>query len=236
MSLPSMVVPRHEGIIPSTSKKYTFRPYLVGDERTLMMALESSDELQMMNAVMDIIDACTDDSVDVSKLTEFDIEHIFLCLRSKSYGETARVGVKCGHCGKKADVDVELPKVEVKGILKKDKIVTLTDTIGVVLKYPSAKEFFAIRSSKDMTGVEKVFAYVRACMKSVYSGDEFFDVSTQTREEVDKFINSLSSKQFREIREFSQTIPAATVPVEFTCPSCSKENTFDVVGLASFFS
>jgi hypothetical protein len=235
MSLPTIIVPRYEGRIPSTGKKFTYRPYLVGDEKVLMIALESDDSAQMMTAVMDIVDMCTDDSVDVSKLTEFDIEYIFLNLRAKSYGETAQVGLRCQKCNSKVDVEIVLPKVEVRGILEKEKAVKITDTIGVILRYPTAKEFFRIRSDEEMTPVDKVFAYVRACITTIYSSDEFFDVSDQPEEEVNKFINSLTSTQFKEIREFSQNIPTATVPVEFTCPSCSEHNTLDIVGLASFF-
>jgi hypothetical protein len=235
MALPKLDAPRYELKVPSTGKKATYRPYLVKEEKVLMLALESNDESQMIRAMKDVITACTDGSVDVEKMTMFDLEYIFMQLRGKSVGEKTNIAVKCKSCETKNDVLVNLDKVKIDVPKESARKIALTNTIGVTMKYPSVNDVMAIQTSED-TEVEKLFNLIGACIDSVYSGGEIFDAETQSKQEVRDFIESLNSEQFNKVKDFIQAMPTASITVDFTCSNCSTHNNVEVKGLANFFS
>jgi len=235
MALPKLDTPRYEMKVPSTGKKVVYRPYLVKEEKILMLALESSDETQMIRAIKDVISSCTEQGVDVEKMTMFDLEYIFMRLRGKSVGETTDVSIKCKSCETKNDTKVNLDSVVVNVPKESARKIKLTDAVGVIMKYPSVNEMLEIQSS-DETEVNKLFDVIAACIDSVYSGDEIFDSGSQSAKEMKEFIESLNSNQFNKLKDFIQDMPAATIAVDFTCSSCNVHNQFDVKGLANFFS
>lgn len=235
MALPKLDTPRYEMKVPSTGKKVVYRPYLVKEEKVLMLALESTDESQMIRAIKDVISSCTEQSVDVEKMTMFDLEYIFMRLRGKSVGETTDVSIKCTSCEVKNDTKVNLENVVVNVPKESARKIKLTDAVGVIMKYPSVNEMLEIQSSNS-TEVDKLFDVIAICIDSVYSGDEIFDSSSQSKKEIKDFIESLSSEQFNKVKDFIQDMPAATVAVDFTCSACNTHNQYDVKGLANFFS
>jgi len=236
MALPKVETPKYELQVPSTGKMVTYRPYLVKEEKILMMAMESQDNRQMIRAVKDVISACTEGEVDISKLAMFDLEYVFSMLRSKSVGETTAIGVKCESCETKNDVDVNIENVRVN--VPKDesvKTVQLTDDVGVILRYPSVD----VISEADTAGgsdVDMVFTLVGACIETIFSGDEMYDVDQQSKKDLYEFIESLSTEQFNKIRQFVEDMPAAALDVQFKCTNCGVDNDIEVKGLANFFS
>jgi len=235
MALPKIESPKHELKVPSTGDAVTYRPYLVKEEKILMMAMESDNTTQMMNAVKDVIRACTEDSVDVNALAMFDIEYIFTQLRVKSVGETSTVSVACKECEAKNEVDVDLQNVYVNVPESDTSTVPLTDSISVKLKYPSVDQMLKAQGDDKKTNVDRIFALILACIDSIYTADEIFDASEQSESELKDFIESLNTKQFNQISEFIETIPSASIDVSFKCTSCGADNQFDVKGLANFF-
>lgn len=238
MALPKLDSPTYELTVPSTGTKIPYRPYLVKEEKILMMAMESNDTNQMMNAVKDVIRSCTwveGNVLDVDSLAMFDIEYIFTQLRAKSVGETATIKVDCQECEKSNEVDVDLQDVRVDVPQSDTTVVKLTDTIGVSLRYPAVDTMMRAQVDESKSDVDRVFDLIAACIDSIYSGDEIFDASEQTDKELREFIESLNTKQFNEVREFIDNMPSAAVNVKFKCTSCSHDNQFDIKGLGNFF-
>lgn len=233
--LPKLDTPSYQLTIPSTGNTISYRPYLVKEEKILMMAIESNDANQMMNAVKDVIRSCTNDSVDVDSLAMFDLEYIFTQLRSKSVGESATIKLKCEECDESNEVEINLDETYVDTPDAETKVISLTDTIGVSLRYPSVNNLMKAQAIKVTSEVDRMFELIIKCIDSIYSGDQVFDATEQSDKELRDFIESLSSKQFNEIREFVEAIPSATIDVSFNCVSCSHKNEFNVKGLANFF-
>jgi len=235
MALPKLDSPTYELSVPSTGAKIPYRPYLVKEEKILMMAMESDDTNQMMTAVKDVIRSCTSESVDVDTLAMFDIEYIFTQLRAKSVGETATIKVKCEECETSNEVDVDLQEVRVDIPQSDTKVIKLTNTIGVSLRYPSVDTMMRAQADESKSDIDRVFDLITACIDSIYSGDQIFDASEQTEQELRDFIESLNTKQFNEVREFIEGIPSAAININFKCTSCGHNNEFDVKGLGNFF-
>jgi len=235
MALPKLDAPTYQLKVPSTGELVSYRPYLVKEEKILMMAMESNDTNQMMGAVKNVIRSCTSDSIDVNTLAMFDIEYIFTQLRAKSVGETSTIKVKCQSCDASNEVDVNLEEVRVDIPKSEVQTITLTDTVGVSLRYPSVDAMLKAQADESKSDVDRVFDLITACIDSIYSGDEVFDAKEQSQNELKEFIESLNTQQFNKIRDFIETIPSAAIDVKFKCISCSENNSFEVKGLGNFF-
>jgi len=235
MALPKLDTPTYKLRVPSTGAEVSYRPYLVKEEKILMMAMESNDTEQMMRAVKDVIRSCTSDSIDVNTLAMFDIEYIFTQLRAKSVGETSTIKVNCKSCDSSNEVDVNLEEVRVDVPESDTHTIPLTDTVGVSLRYPSVDAMLKAQADESKSDVDRVFDLIVACIDSIYSDDEIFDAKEQSSKELKEFIESLNTQQFNKVREFIETIPSASIDVEFMCMSCSEHNSFEVKGLGNFF-
>jgi len=233
--LPKLDSPTYELKVPSTGELVSYRPYLVKEEKILMMAMESNDTNQMMNAVKNVIRSCTSDAIDVNTLAMFDIEYIFTQLRAKSVGETSTIKVNCRKCESSNEVDANLENVRVDVPQSDTQTIALTDTVGVSLRYPSVDAMIKAQADESKSDVDRVFDLIIACVDSIYSGDEIFDAKEQSSKELSEFIESLSTQQFNKVRDFIESIPSAVIDVEFMCMSCSEHNSFEVKGLGNFF-
>jgi len=233
--LPKLDSPTYELKVPSTGELVSYRPYLVKEEKILMMAMESNDTNQMMNAVKNVIRSCTSDAIDVNTLAMFDIEYIFTQLRAKSVGETSTIKVNCRKCESSNEVDANLENVRVDVPQSDTQTIALTDTVGVSLRYPSVDAMIKAQADESKSDVDRVFDLIIACVDSIYSGDEIFDAKEQSSKELSEFIESLSTQQFNKVRDFIESIPSAVIDVEFVCMSCSEHNSFEVKGLGNFF-
>jgi len=230
MALPSLTSSKYELIVPSSKTKVEYRPYLVKEEKILMIAAESKDENQMIRAIKDVIKSCTYGNLKVDRLTMFDLEYIFTTLRSKSVGESSTIGLQCTSCEESNEVAINLANVSItEGA---DSHIKLTDTIGMSMRYPSIDDIIDSNSESD---VEAAFELIVSCIDSIYEGDEMFDTEDQTRKELMSFIESLSAKQFEKINEFVTSIPVAYIDAEFKCSKCGEHNEINIRGLANFF-
>lgn len=235
MALPKLDTPRYEMIVPSTGNKVVYRPYLVKEEKILMLAMESNDQGQMIRALKDVIRSCTEDTLDTETLALFDLEYIILKLRGKSVGETTEVGLSCKSCEARNDVPVDLESVKVDVPPKSKRKIKLTDKIGIMMKYPSVNTVIDADMSADNMSVDKVFDVIVSCIDSIYSNDEIFDASEQSAEELKEFLESLNTEQFSKVKKFIEEMPTATMTIDFVCGKCSEQNTQEVRGLGNFF-
>jgi hypothetical protein len=233
MALPKINTPKYELTIPSTGKSIEYRPYLVREEKLLMLALESESEMQMVSAIKDIVSACTFDVVDVNRLAMFDIEYMFAKLRAKSVGETAKVTLDCDSCEAKNEVVINIEE-DISTTEKKDSKIALTDNMGLVMKYPSMSSFLDVQNSDD-TEVDKLFDLIAMSIGSIYDGDEVHDGDSHSTKDKVEFIESLSGDQFKKVQQWLADLPQAYVSVKYTCSECKHEHDIELKGLKNFF-
>tara|TARA_B100000282_G_scaffold267681_1_gene220086 strand:- start:1742 stop:2452 length:711 start_codon:yes stop_codon:yes gene_type:complete len=234
-TLPKLnATPKFELTIPSTQQTVKYRPYLVKEEKILLLAFESKDEKQSMQAMVDTIEACIEDIIDVGKLTSFDVEYMFTQIRSKSVGETGKVGMICSECEHRTPTDIDLSTVEIV-IPDIDNKVKLTDEIVLELKYPSF-QIFVDNYTKGINESEFSFMVIRNCILAVQTAEERITMEGIADEEIDNFIDSLSSAQFKEVNDFISSMPSLEKDVEFKCENCGHENKSKLKGIQDFFS
>ena len=233
MALPKINgTPKYDMTIPSTKETVRFRPFLVKEEKVLMMAMESKDQKQALNAVVDTILACVSEDIDKSKLNVFDIEYMFLMIRSKSVGESSEVTIKCTECGHENSViihldDIPVPKIEHDGNIQ------ISDEISLSMEYPVWTDMLEIDDNKSET--EQTFDLIAACMRVLTTKDDRYELRDESKEEIQNFIDSLSTNQFDKIREFIEKMPRLEKEVKFICESCGEENVVMLRGLDDFF-
>lgn len=230
--------PQYELTIPSTGEIVKYRPFLVKEQKVLILALESQDQRQVLNAILNCINACVE-NVNTKKLATFDIEYIFTQIRSKSVGETTDVNLSCTACNEYTPVKINLDEIKLENeIDAKTKHIQLTSDIAVELKYPTYHEFLNSKSvQQDEVSVNMVYDMMASCIAAVIINDEErIEVQGESSEEVESFINSLNNEQFEKISKFVETIPKITMSVDYICESCKQENTKKLEGLSDFFS
>ena len=232
MALPQLNVPKYELTVPSNGIAVKYRPYLVKEEKLLMIALESQDDKQMTVAITDIIDACTMNQLKMNDLTLFDIEYIFTRLRSKSVGETSTVKLPCEKCEAKNTVDIDLEMAQVTP--KPEKKIELNEDTGLVMKFPSLKDYMDVQNS-DASNIDKIFNIIVSSIESIYSGDEMFEASTHSKKDLLEFIESLSAEQFKKVQAFLDAMPVVYINTLFECESCGNKNEIELKGLTNFF-
>lgn len=233
MALPIIDTPKYSVKVPSTGEKVLFRPYLVKEEKILMMAMESEDQEQILRAVKDIITACTYGKVDVDSLAIFDLEFLFLKLRSKSVGETSKVGLNCKNCETSNEVEIPIDSIDVQMGEKGANIIKLTDKVGITLKYPSVKD--AEKISKLSGGVDTIMKTIVMCIENIFDEDKVYPSKDSTPAELEAFIDSLNSEQFKKIQVFFESMPTLKHTVKYKCEHCGADNEFELRGLANFF-
>lgn len=236
MALPQMKTATYLMEVPSTGREIEFRPYTVKEEKVLMIAMESKDQKQTFRALKSVIKDCVKDDIDVSKLTLFDFEYMFLQLRAKSVGEIVDLNMKCQAegCGGVSSVSVDLDSIKVSK-MPESNIIQLDDKIGVTFHFPSL-EIAEKYQEADMEKVSSVFDMIVDCTESIYDEEEVYDCKTETRENIINFYESLSSPQFAKVSEFFSAMPTVEKDIEYKCPKCGHENKVELKGLQSFFT
>lgn len=237
MALPVLNTPTYELVIPSTKKKIKYRPFLVKEEKALLIAQQSEDENTMINTLKSVISTCTFDKVDVETLAVFDIEYIFCQIRSKSVGEIAEVSYSCLNCkDPKGNVklNVDLSAMQVEHNKDHSSKIQLFDDVGVKMKYPTLSLLKRINESKSLD-VDTIFDIVIDCIDSIYTDDEVFNAAEQTREELENFINGLTKEHFIKIESFFETMPKFYKDLEWDCPNCNYHHKVTIRGIESFF-
>ena len=235
MALPRIDSPKYELKVPSSGDVVEYRPYLVKEEKVLMMAMESKDQQQMIRALRDVIAGCTEGKIQVDQLAMFDLEYVFLKIRGKSVGETTRVGMKCESCEHKNEIEIDLDSVEVQGEVKKDAKVQLTDKVGVVLRYPTVKGIQRQLGKQSSNDRELTMAAIASAIDSIYDENSVYNTEDEKAEDVINFLDSLTSSQFKKISEYFEDMPRLRHEIKFNCQQCGTENKQTLEGLSNFF-
>ena len=242
MPLPKINTPTYELTLPSNRKKVKYRPFLVREEKILVLALESEDQKQITDAIIQIIGDCLiTKNVDVTKLPTFDIEYLFLNVRSKSVGESVEVNITCPDDGK-TKVETSINIDDIKVVKSKDHklIVKLDEKYSMKLKYPSLDQFiennFDFEMAEPNESVSAAMSMLSSCIDMIYDEEESWDASESTKEELDEFIDQLNTKQFQEVEQFFRTMPKLTHKLKVKNPQTGVESEVVLEGLASFFS
>jgi len=235
MPLPVLETPKYIFTVPSTKKRIEYRPFLVKEEKILMIAQETKDPDQIVKAIKDIITTCTFEKIDIDKCTNYDIEYLFLKLRAKSIGETATVGVACKECNKPNDVEINLENVNIiYPKVKPSPIIKITDSVGLTLKpltLSDSERIGKLESSDDILNQSLI-----SSIETIYDSSNTYSVPNDcSEEELITFIESLNHKQLEAIQEFISGQPALKHTVEFECIHCKHKNKIELEGIQSFF-
>tara|TARA_B100000035_G_scaffold69461_1_gene56852 strand:+ start:475 stop:1188 length:714 start_codon:yes stop_codon:yes gene_type:complete len=236
MALPQLNTVNYDMVIPSTGQQVKYRPFVVREEKVLLTSLESGDAQQITNAMRDIVEVCTFKEVNVKKLAMFDLEYIFLKLRSKSVGENADIVVKCKDCEAENAVRVNLDLVELKGDPRAESTIQLTDSVGVSIKYPTVERTEEVmKGIKAENQIDLILGLMVASIDSIYDAEKVYPSTDSTPQELMDFIESLNKEQFNKFETFFEQFPKLKEEIEFTCEKCGKENTRTLEGLNDFF-
>ena len=238
MALPKLNTPTYELEIPSTDEKIKYRPFLVKEEKILMMALETKDNTQIVNAVKDIVTECTFNKINISTMPMFDTEYIFLQIRSKSVGEVSKIKILCPDGDGKTYADVEINLDEVKVQVGDDHTnkIELTDDMGVIMTYPNI-DSFADSGIQDITA-SNMLEVIGTCILQIYEekGEKVYESKDQTKKELNDFIESMNTKQFQDIQKFFDTMPKLKHEIKIKNPKTKKESKVTLTGLNDFFA
>jgi phage FluMu protein Com len=234
MPLPILESPKYILTIPSTGKSVEYRPFLVKEEKILLLAQEAENEKAITNAIKDIIKACTFNIVDPDDLTSFDLEYIFLKLRAKSVGEVSEVRCKCEKCETLNNVSINIDEIEISWPTEKqDKTIMLTDKIGITLNYIKVKDIKSGDETKSQT--ETIIDTIIAMIDNVFDQNGIYKKEDSTHEELVTFINSLNRSQMEKIEKFIINSPKLTHIAKFKCSDCKHVNELILSGTQAFF-
>ena len=232
--LPILATPKYDMIVPSTGKSVTYRPYVVKEEKLLLIAMESKDEVQIEKAVINIIKECVEADIDIINLTSFDLEYLFVTLRSKSVGEGIKITPKCQHCEEVNEVNIDLEKITVANLEDAvDRHVKLTDDISVDLRWQTLKD--RDKFDKKAGTTDTIINMVVSSLETIYSGEEIYSIADTQKKEVVDFVESLSSDQFQSLAEVIAKAPYLSYDVNFDCKECNENNIIELKGLVDFF-
>ena len=238
MPLPTISTPTYELTLPSSNRKIKYRPFLVKEEKILILAMESQDSKQIARAVKDVITKCIlSKGIKVEKLATFDIEYLFLNIRGKSVGEQIEVMVTCPDDNKtQVPMSINVDTIKVQKDENHSPDIVLDDVYTLRMKYPSLTEFIKnnFGALEDMN-VDDTFELIASCIDQVYSEEESWSSADCTKKELNDFLEQLDSKQFKNIEKFFETMPKLSHTVTVTNPNTKKENKIVLEGLQNFF-
>ena len=232
--LPKLATPKYDMIVPSTGESITYRPYVVREEKILLIALESQDESAVEKAVINIIKECVESPINVKNLTTFDVEFIFVTLRSKSVGEGIKVNPSCTKCEASNEVKINLENVNVTNIEDAvDKHIKLTDDISIDLKWQTMND--RLSDAQRKTETEAVINTIVKSIETIYSGEDIFAAKDSKATDLLDFVESLSTDQFNTIVGVIAKQPMLSYKLEFDCKDCGEHNERELSGLVDFF-
>ena len=233
MALPKINTTLYDLELPSSGKTVEYRPFLVREEKILLLALEGGEEKEMSRAIKQIITQCVlTEGFDVNKIAMVDLEYLFLNIRGKAVGDISTISFK-HECGEVIKLDIDLTKVKVIQNKNHSDLVQLTDDIMVRLSPPSIDDVIGAGNTNQIDLVIKI---IRTSLLEIIQGKEIFSAQDHTKEELDEFVNSLNSNQFKKLQEYYESLPKLKQDVEYTCKKCGKTEIETLEGLASFFA
>ena len=245
MKLPKLDVRMFQVALPSTGQKLTLRPFLVSEERILLEAARTENQVEIANAMKQIVNNCETEEIDLNNCPTFDMEYLFVQLRSQSVGESQEVvfevddhdtskGMKCEGVGQSVETSIDLSKAKVSNLenAKGNSRFMITDNIGIEMRYPTLED----TGSMTQQDVDTMFMMIKTCIKQVYTTDgDIYEPDQLDEGELDNFINSMNTGQFGKINEFFDQMPKLGLDVPYRCPVCSKPLNKYLEGMASFF-
>ena len=238
MPLPQIATPTYELEIPSIKKKVKYRPFLVKEEKILIIAMESEDPKQIANAVKTVISNCIlTKGIKIEELATFDIEFLFLNIRGQSVGESVDVLITCPDDNTtQVPVSISLDEIKVEIKPEHSKDIKLDDTLTLRMKYPSMEEFIKSNfSAGEDISVEDTFDLITSCIDQIYSEEESWAASDSTSKELTEFVDQLSSKQFKEVEKFFESMPKLSYTIKIKNPNTKVESEVVLEGLSAFF-
>ena len=241
MPLPKIATPIYELELPSSGKKIKYRPFLVKEEKVLILALESQDVKQITLAIKNVLKDCIQTrGVKVEDLPSFDIEYIFLNVRGKSVGEAIDLVITCSDDGTtEVPVKIFVDEIKVEKSEEHSAEIKLDDSIAIKMKYPSLDQFiknnFDFTTQESLSTIEKSFEIISSCIETIFTEDEAWAASDCTKKDLIEFIESMNADQFKKIEKFFETMPRLTHTFKVTNPNTKVENSVTLEGLTSFF-
>ena len=238
MPLPKIATPTYSMVLPSLEKEINYRPFLVKEEKILVLAIESEDTKQITQAIKAVLKSCVQTKgIKVESLPTFDIEYLFLNIRGKSVGETIDVNIICPDDEKTSvKVEIDLDDIKVQKTENHTNKVQLDKNLMMELKYPSLDEFIKNNFDfKDENAMEQSFKLIASCIDKIYTDEEIWVAGDCTRKEITEFLESMNSQQFKKIEEFFTSMPKLSHTIKVKNPNTKVESEVVLEGLASFF-
>ena len=243
MALPKVSTPTYELIVPSTGEKVSYRPFLVKEEKTLLMAAEDQNISTITKAMRDIISTCTEGEVDLKNLAPYDIEYIFLQLRGKSVGDVITLNLKkpesieCEEpeCPGSTEVRIDIDDIKIDTSSIIDSKIELTKDIGIKLGFPQLDSVQKYTTKGGGMTPDGVFKMINDCIEYIWEGKEIYKAKDSTKKELNDFIESLNTVQFNKIRDFFESMPRLRHEITWTCTKCDKSAPLLLEGIDSFF-
>lgn len=240
MALPVMSTPTYNLVIPSTKKSVKYRPFLVKEEKSILIAQQSEDIVIMVDTLKDVIRSCILDKVDPDSLATFDLEYIFTQIRAKSVGEIVELFFPCDvdhgdqNDNAKVKISIDLTKIEVETPEGHTSKIDLFGDVGMMMKYPTI-ELMSKLENTNSDELDNIFDIVADCIELIYEGDKIHYAKEQKKQELLDFLYNLNSEQFVKVQNFFATIPRIKKDVEYNCPVCGLHHKKTLEGMQSFF-
>ena len=236
MALPILETASYELTLPSTDVKVKYRPFKVAEEKVLLQALESQEQKQIVEALKNIVGVCTFGNLNVDELPTFDLEYVFLQIRSKSVGEVANIKILCPDDKKTyADVNVDLTKVDVQVDDEHTNKIQVNDSVSLLMKYPTINSVDPTKDYSKGADTSTLFKVISDGIYQIFEGEKVHLAKDYTREELDKFVESLDSKSFKKIQRFYETMPKLMHDIEVENPKTKVKSKITLSGLSDFF-
>lgn len=238
MALPKQIAPSYTCEVPSTKQKLKFRPFLVKEQKALLLAQQSEDVSTMADTLKQVIASCAQSELDVEKLAVFDLEYLFCQIRAKSVGERIDLLFYCNECDSdkaKIKISIDVTTIKINESPDHNPKIELFDDVGIVMKYPSIDVIKNIEKIGIESEIDMIFDVVSECIDYIYDSEEIYYTKDQTKEEVVDFINNLTTEQFAKVERFFETMPKLQHTVNYNCPVCGKAHEHSLEGLNSFF-
>jgi len=230
MSLPKLDVPTFELTLPSTSKKVLYRPFLVKEHKTLLI-LKDSEDSDSIRIISEIVDVCTFNKLKISELPSVDLEYLFLNIRAKSLGEIVELIINCD-CGNKIDYAMDITKLNIVKDKNHTTKISITSDIGLEMRYPKFDDTMNIFITNDQS---KIFDLIISCVKSIYTKEDYYEITHDNKKELEEFIYSMTKEQFEKVEEFFETMPKLKQEIDVVCSKCNTHNYTVLEGLQNFF-
>ena len=231
MSLPTLKNPTFNIELPSINKRVKFRPYTVGEEKNILMALQSEDAQEIMNKTVEVCQVCVEDDVDIRDLAVFDLEKLMVAIRCKSVGEDVKTSILCKKCNTSTEVSVNLEDIKRKNPEDPQYKIMINDEYGLKLQFPSLKTM-----GEGVKPENEIVDVIKSSIESVFDSENVFPFDDETDEEKDKFVESLGVDIVQKInKDFLDKIPRNYIDVNFTCPNCQEKVSMEVENVLDFF-